>query len=252
MSDGSFGTRKKIVAIHQPNFFPWLGFFAKVAHSDVFVFLDDAQFPKKGGTWTNRTRLMIGGQPNWLSAPIVRKIHGLREVREVEFLENSKWRAKVLRTVQCNYGNHDYFDEVFAAIEPAIENPQRNVSAYNLEAIKLILNNLGMGSSNLEIASAINVGSSSSERLVDLTKRLGGKVYLSGDGSAGYLEEKVFEAANLDLRFQNFVHPVYPQKGNSRFVPDLSVLDCLFNLGWRDTRKLLEQIGATAESFDTS
>ena len=54
----------KIVAIHQPNFFPWLGYFDKINKSDIFIFLDDVQFPKKGGNWTNRVQLMVLEVPN--------------------------------------------------------------------------------------------------------------------------------------------------------------------------------------------
>ena len=66
----------KVVSIHQPNFFPWLGYFEKIVRSDYFIFLDNVQFPKKGGSWTNRVKLIVSGQPKWLTANINRQYHG--------------------------------------------------------------------------------------------------------------------------------------------------------------------------------
>jgi hypothetical protein len=83
----------KIVAIHQPNFFPWLGYFSKIARSDTFIFLDDVQFTKrKSGSWSNRVQLLIGDRSLWATAAIDRKYQGLREIREMRFRENDIWR----------------------------------------------------------------------------------------------------------------------------------------------------------------
>ncbi len=74
-----------VVAIHQPNFLPWLGYFDKVAKSDVFVFLDSVQAPKTGGSWLNRVRLAMNGEARWVTAPIDRTFHGVKRVHELEF-----------------------------------------------------------------------------------------------------------------------------------------------------------------------
>jgi len=67
----------RVVAIHQPNFLPWLGYFDKLARADTFVLLDSVQFPKRNGTWMNRVKLLVGGEPGWITVPIVRAYHGL-------------------------------------------------------------------------------------------------------------------------------------------------------------------------------
>ena len=94
----------KVVAIHQPNFFPWLGYFDKLARADVFVELNSVQFPKTGGTWTNRVRLMIGGKPQWFTVPVIRSYHGLRTIGEMEINPSEPWRVKFLRTVVRGVG----------------------------------------------------------------------------------------------------------------------------------------------------
>ena len=77
---------KKVVAIHQPNFFPWLGFFNKVACSDVFILMDNVQFPKKGGSWSNRVQLAINGQAAWVTMPVVRSFHGTRIIKDMQIV----------------------------------------------------------------------------------------------------------------------------------------------------------------------
>ena len=72
---------QRLVAIHQPNFLPWLGYFDKLARADVFILLDTVQFPKKAGSWMNRARLLVGGEPSWITVPVVRSYHGLRSTR---------------------------------------------------------------------------------------------------------------------------------------------------------------------------
>jgi len=90
------------VAIHQPNFFPWLGYFDKIIRSNVFVFLDEVQFPKKGGSWSNRVKMLIAGEAKWVTASIERNYSGLRNINEMNF-QADNWRVKMLKSLRTNY-----------------------------------------------------------------------------------------------------------------------------------------------------
>ena len=79
------GSMIKVVAIHQPNFFPWLGYFDKIRRSDIFILLDDVQFSKTGGVWSNRVKVLINGEGRWLTAPVERNFHGTRNVNQMFF-----------------------------------------------------------------------------------------------------------------------------------------------------------------------
>ena len=88
----------EIVAIHQPNFLPWLGWFDKLARADVFVLLDHVQFPRTSrGTYVNRVKLLVGGKDAWVTAPIVRASGSAQRIDEVR-LDGCALARKVLRT----------------------------------------------------------------------------------------------------------------------------------------------------------
>ena len=91
--------KDKVVAIHQPNFFPWIGYFEKMARADSFIFMDNVQFPKKGGAWCNRVKLLIGGEARWVTASIDRNFSKTREIREMNFLSDNPWRQKIVKSL---------------------------------------------------------------------------------------------------------------------------------------------------------
>lgn len=102
----------RIVAIHQPNFFPWLGYFDKIARSDTFIFLDDVQYPKTGGVWSNRVKMLVAGEPRWVTAPITRTFHGLAKINEIEWADDQTWRVKLIKTLAANYSKAGHYREI--------------------------------------------------------------------------------------------------------------------------------------------
>ncbi|MBC8300209.1 MAG: WbqC family protein, partial [Pelagibacterales bacterium] len=98
-----------IIGIHQPNFFPWFGYFLKIAKVNKFIFLDDAQTQKKGGSYLNRTKININGNSKWLTVPIKRK-SGQQKINLTQYL-NTPWRKNIINTLQMNYGSSPYYKE---------------------------------------------------------------------------------------------------------------------------------------------
>ena len=221
----------RVIAIHQPNFFPWLGYFDKIRRSDVFVFLDDAQYQKTGGTWTNRVQIMMQGQAQWLTAPIDRAFHGTRRVDEIRFPANSHWRGKLQKTLQSAYGRAAFFRETMELIEPLIGFADNGVAQYNMHAIRHLLPALGLDAAHCLRSSSIPTTSVATERLVEITSHLRGTHYLCGGGAAGYQRDERYALAGIDLLYQDFVHPAYWQPTSSAFVPGLSIIDALMHCG---------------------
>lgn len=229
-----------VVAIHQPNFLPWLGWFDKLARADVFVLLDDVQFPRTGkGTWVNRVKLLVGGSAQWVTAPIVRSKGSVQEIREVRLDDAQAWREKTLRTIEHNYRRAPGFDEVFPHVEGALGAATDRLAELNERAARTLARGLGLDESRFVRSSELAASASSTELLIELTQAVGGDVYLAGGGAGGYQEDEKFDAAGIELRYQSFEHPTYAQASADEFVPGLSVVDALMNCGFEGTRALL-------------
>jgi len=227
----------RYAAIHQPNFFPWLGYFNKIALADIFVLLDDAQHTKTGANWSNRTRLLFAGGVRWLTAPIQRPDHGTEHVNQVKWADQP-WREKIVGSLETHYRRAAHYRSAMALLRPLVENPEPALAAYNLHAIKAIASALGL-QTEFVLASQFGLCSSSTQRLIDLTRATGCGGYLAGGGSAGYQDDALFAQAGLTLKFQSFVHPDYPQAGAREFTPGLSVMDALMHCGIARTSQLI-------------
>ena len=232
---------RRLVAIHQPNFFPWLGFFDKIMRSDVFVVLDHTQFPKSEGNWTNRVKLAVNGEAEWVTMPVDRKYEGLRRIDEMRIDGASPWRRKLLQLLRTNYGRASFFSTVFPDVEQWLESPTELVADFNLGVITAICARIGVRSSHMVRSSTLDVEGAKSELIANLVNKVGGNVYLSGDGSSEYLDEGVLRAAGLEVEYQRFAHPVYPQRAGAPFIAGLSVLDALFCCGFEGTLEVLER-----------
>jgi hypothetical protein len=236
----------KTVAIHQPNFFPWLGYFDKIARADVFVVMDDVQFPKKGGTWCNRVKLLVGGFPNWVTAAVDRSFSGTRRINEVMFAADPRSWEKVGKTLSANYSKHPFYAETMDVVAPLLASPEPHVALYNTAAISAVAMAMGFDISKVVMASTLSVSGSSNELLCALTRAAGGDTYMYGGGAAGYQDETVFAREGVALQAQNFVHPTYGQHRRADFAAGLSVIDAAMNLGWAGVAAMLRSRGTTA------
>ena len=221
----------KRVAIHQPNFFPWLGYFDKIARADIFIFLDDVQFPKKGGSWSNRVKIVMNGAASWASAAIDRDYHGTRNINQMNFLDTNPWRWKIFRSMEANYRKHPHYKGTMDVVEPLLKNPEANIAAYNIQAVTALAQHLGLDTTKMRHSSDLPGTGHSNELLCSLTQAVGGGAYMCGGGADGYQDESVFKASDIQLVRQEFAHPIYPQAGVDKFVPGLSIVDALMNHG---------------------
>ncbi len=228
-----------IVAAHQPNFLPWLGFFDKLVRADVLVLLDDVQFPRTGaGVWTNRVRIVVAGEPQWITVPILRAGRGVQLVNEVRIDDSQPWRKKLLRTIELNYSKAAAFGETFSLVRSLVETDSELLAEYNDRNLRRLAAELGLDESKLVRSSELAVESAGTDLLIAVTRAVGGTVYLSGDGAGGYQDDERFAQAGLELRFQEYEHPEYPQLAPAP-VPGLSIVDALLNCGFDGTRALV-------------
>ena len=212
------------VGIHQPNYAPWLGFFAKMASVDVFVFLDDCQMPI-GRSYVSRVQVRGREGAEWMSIP-VQRVCG-EAINAVRFAEPA-WPRKHLGKLQANYGRCPFFDSVVETVRPIYENPGEHLAAFNMRLIRALAGYVGL-SPRFYLASDLAADSTGTQRLIDLVRWVGGTTYVSGSGGVAYQDPAAFKTAELELDIRAY-HPIpYSQQGE--FMPGLSLLDALFHVG---------------------
>ena len=229
-----------LVAIHQPNFFPWLGYFDKIRRADAFVFLDAVAYPRKGsggmGSWVNRVQLSVQGEAKWVTAP-VKSITLGTPIKDVVTDSNQHWRSKLQKTLHSNYGRAPRFAEAMALLVPLIDAPETNLAAFNMAAIRAISSHLGLPGRFL-LQSQLPHQGAATNLLISLVKAAGGEAYLAGGGASGYQEDKLFAEQGIRLVYQGFKPQPYGDP--ARFLPGLSIIDYLMH----DGRPLDEAFGA--------
>jgi hypothetical protein len=225
-----------VVGIHQPNFLPWLGYFDKLASSDVFVLLDSVQFSR--GSRTNRVEVLAGNGPTWLTVPVRRPEHGEPRIADALIDESRPWRRKALRTLTVSYGSAPASRATLDLVEPLLQHDTDRLAKLNEFAIRRLASALSLDRATIVRASELRVDGTGSERLAQIVDAVGGTLYLSGAGAGGYLEEEPFAQRAIELRIQDFSPPAYPQRC-ARPIVGLSILDAMMSLGVRGTRDLL-------------
>ncbi|MCC7494703.1 MAG: WbqC family protein [Fimbriimonadaceae bacterium] len=217
-----------IVTIHQPEFMPYGGFFAKALRSDVFVLLDSTQFKKNN--WQNRNRVLLNGAPGYLTVPVVHKDRLESTIAATRIAPDPRWASKLRGSLLANYRKHPYFQPVFEPLDAVLGAPPDLLAPLNNAIIAHFAALLGVGCRWVN-SSELSAAGKQSELLAALTAELGGAEYLSGAGGRDYLELQPFTARGLRVTYHEFHGVPYPQPGCAEFQPYLSVFDLLCTLG---------------------
>jgi len=214
------------VAIHQPHYLPWLGYLAKWAAADLFVFLDTVQYEKNG--WQNRNRIKTAAGPRWLTVPVHARLG--TPILEVAIDTAQPWGARHLRAIEDAYARAPYL----AAHRPALQ--QLYAGAWERLAPLAVATAEWLGRAvgirtPARLASSLGVAEREpSARLVALCRAVGADTYLAGRDGARYMDRQRFEAAGIRVLYQEYTHPEYPQL-HGEFAPFLSGLDLLLTHG---------------------
>jgi len=225
----------QVVAIHQPNFLPWIGYFQKLMNSDIFIFLDNVQFSK--GSYTNRVQININGEPKWLTVPVSTTLGAA--INLIEINQNEHGIKKQLKTIQTHYAKAPFFNKLYGMIECILLGQYGKLSEYNIQSIHSILNILEI-EKKIILASKLNINENDpTQRLIKLVKSVGGTSYLHGKGGVNYQDSKAFDNAGIELKENKVKLDSYQQLSSGTFIPGLSIIDTLFNLGGNHTRTLI-------------
>lgn len=225
----------KVVAIHQPEYLPWLGFFKKMMNVELFVFLDDVQFRKKG--WQNRNRIRINDGTTLLSIPV--HTHSYPKINEVTIDNEKNWSIRHKKSILYNYARAPYFGEIKDFIESIFEKKFQYLVDLNTEIIKFVMNELEI-KSKIVFSSELEISKKGSDRVLDICKAVDADHYITGTFWAeSNLRVEEFKKSNIDVEFQKFQHPIYKQI-HGEFIPEMSIIDLLFNEGRKEAKKILQ------------
>ena len=216
-----------ILCGQQPNYLPWIGLFHKIALADRFVIVDHVQYVRR--TVVNRNEILgLNGESVRLTVPVERAPRDTA-IADVAIDDRIPWRRKHWRALEYNYRGAPHWRAHAPFFEDLYAREHGRLASLNVEIIRYLLDAFGLPAP-VGCSGEARVEGTRTELLVGLCRAYGCDTYLSGAGARKYVDESVFRDAGLTHRFQAFEHPVYPQQAPG-FVPNLSAVDLLFNVG---------------------
>jgi len=222
------------ISIHQPGYIPWAGFFKKIELSNIFVYLNDAQFKKND--WQNRNKIRTSDGLMWLSVP-VKSNFGV-SLNKIEIDNSGDWSRKHKKSIELNYSKAKYFEKYWNFFESIYDNKFEFLLDLNMKFIEKLNELLDIKTKTI-LSSELNLTKKGSERVLEICKRLSADTYISGTFGKEYLNLEEFKKNNIEVQFQNFQMKPYKQCYEP-FMPNVSVIDLIFNEG-NNSKHFLEQ-----------
>ena len=219
-----------ILASHQTDFFPYMGYFYKVFRSDAFVFSDNVQFSKTGRH--NYNLILADGKPRKLTLPVHYHVQNLNELK---IAADKVTVEKMLKTIFFNYRKAAYFDRVFPIMEDllrfALDAP--NLAVFNERCIVSLCGQFGLiKGRRFYLSSELDLKERKDARIIEMCEALGADTYLSGTGAKDYHIEEDYRTNGIQLIYSDYEPVVYQQVGRE-FVENMSVIDYVMNCGFR-------------------
>jgi hypothetical protein len=215
------------LAVLQPSYLPWLGYFDQIDRVDVFVFYDDVQYDKNG--WRNRNRIKGPNGPVWLTVPAKHSGRGLQPICEVEIDQQPGWQTKHLRSISQFYAKAPYRQAYMPELEDLLGRNWVKLVDLDIALVGTIMRWLGLHAEVVR-ASTLGIEGERNDRLIRICRHFGANHYLSGNAAKVYVDLDAFAATGIRVEWQDYAHPTYPQL-HGEFVSHLSVLDLLMNAG---------------------
>ena len=189
--------------------------------------MDNTQYDKK---FTNRNKIKIPDGWSWLTVPI-NKEHKFLPNKLVEINNKENWKEMHWKKITRSYTNSKFFKKNYKSFfEEVYSKEWKFLFELNSELLHQIIDWLGLKIQIIK-ESELNINGNSTERLVNVCKELGAETYVSGVGGKEYMNEKLFQKNNIKIEYQKFQCPTYTQIFGGDFIPNLSIIDLLFNNG---------------------
>lgn len=231
------------IAIMQPTFLPWLGYFGLIDAVDMFVVLDDVQFDRR--SWQQRNRIVSAGKELIITVPVKKTGKVDQLINNTEITEDwDAHRRKLLMTLHHSYSKAPFYKEFINDLEAILDVQEYNISKLNLNLINWACEKFNI-TTPISLASDVPVEGAKANYIVKICKCLSAHTYVSPPGSKVYIEQTdAFKKNNINLEYFSFNHPVYSQNSET-FISHMSFVDALFNEGDKKTSALIKNSYST-------
>jgi hypothetical protein len=233
-------SERNLVTAHQANFLPYLGFFEKISVADLFILVDDTQFVKRGPFgWIHRNKILTLKDPIWLTVPV--KTHNAYHqlISQTQIADDPSWIRKHIRSIEFAYKKAPHFEKYIEEIKAIYQCKTSHLLDLSQAFIEWCLEILSI-KIPMMLSSTLDIKGKGNDYVLELSQKSKATHYISGKHGADYLEPTTFEQNNIGLVFQDFECKPYPQIHSKEFVPYMSILDALFNIGTEGTKELLK------------
>lgn len=217
-----------VVAANQPYFAPFPGFFYKAGLADMFVLLDEVQFPR-GTTWISRNRFKNDQGTLWITIPVWKKGLGLQKISEVKICHEGRWGGKHLASLKSAYLHTPYFDEHLQFVERIFKAGSVRLVDLNLEIIRYLMRILGIDT-KVVLLSELGIRARGAQLIIEICRKLNASVFLAQSAAAKYLNADLLRQAGIEVTYFKYPNIIYPQLWGD-FIPNLSAFDLVFNCG---------------------
>jgi hypothetical protein len=221
------------IAIHQPQYLPWIPYFLKIRECDYFVFLDTVDFQKNG--LHNRNKIKTAQGELWLTVPVKQGLG--QKIKDISIDNIKNWERKHWQTIIHSYSKALAFKTYKDELEEFYSKQWNGLSQMNMELSTIIMRWLKIDTPIIR-SSELDVNGTASDLILDICKKTEATEYLSGIGGKNYLVQTDFNEFNISIEYQNVISPLgYPQcHPKTGFINNLSALDIILNCGddWDD------------------
>jgi hypothetical protein len=227
------------VSIHQPSYFPWLGLLDKINSSDLFVFLDTVQL-NDNAFQSRNIFLNHTGEVQYLGIPVQKKDYQNKAIKDLKIFDK-RWQKKHKGFMIANYKKHAFFNDIYPLIEDIFTKKYIFLVDVLIDSMEACFNIFNV-KTELLFASKLDIDRdlTKDDLIFNILKKVKASKYISGTGAKDYQDDIKFEIQGIHLEYQKFSHPVYAQKNSKNFELGLSSLDIAFNLGCKESEKLLK------------
>ena len=219
------------LAIMQPYFFPYIGYWQLINAVDKYVVYDDVTYIKGG--WISRNNILLNNSKHMLTLPLVSP-SSFKKINEIDITKEIKMKEKVIKTIKTAYLKAPYYKDIIPFIERLFDS-NTNIATLNYNAI-LEINNYLEITTEVLLSSAIEKDNSlkGQDKVLHINKVLGADIYINAIGGKKLYSKDKFEEKNIKLFFLQTGDIKYKQY-NDEFIPNLSIIDVLM---FNDKKKI--------------